>query len=448
VAKLFSLEAIDYQVNDTFVDEGEKLIQVISDNINNKTYVRNKEVLRSKEFLKLLDLIHKRFNIQLEVHEDYSEYSEAGVWIFHDAFLGFDAYNEYAGSKLTIDSLKTIALRYKHAIQTDSKKEGYIDFSKARVYGYFTKIPVVATFNFMYLIDYCKYTPREILAIVLHEIGHVFVGFEFHHRLNTTNTSLMNAIEAINKKDYSTVKYVLARDWNMSDFDEKVLNDPKARYDLVGELAVKIANNIGSEFMNSVRDYTSVEAGADDFATRFMLQRELASVFYKTQVSIDKLLNPFGAKYSVVGDLIGIIFGLVALVAVSFFAGINPIAFITTMLLIGAIFDFIFIEEDLNYDNPPDRINRIALNLVNSLKNTKLPTELIKKKIAEYDIIKAMVKNTMSMPHNNNTSVLNTYIIEKLPFYRKKFQYKDMQKLTEELLNNPLFVAAKKLELA
>jgi len=39
-------------------------------------------------------------------------------------------------------------------------------------------------------------------------------------------------------------------------------------------------------------------------------------------------------------------------------------------------------------------------------------------------------------------------LTKKLPFIRKKFQYKEMQQVIESLMNNELFVAAHKLNLS
>jgi len=377
------------------------------------------------------------------VNPEYSDYTMASIWLFHDAFLSFGLYRNFSNDHLSARDINSYVEQYKKAIDTKSNPEGYIDFRKARVYGYFSKIPAVSAFNPYYLFKQIKATPREFLAIVLHEIGHLFVGFEFHHRLQTTNIALYNAMQAITKKDYKLVKYILANDFNITDLEDKMLDNKDVRFDLVGELSAKVASNITSELLDMYHDYTSVESGADDFACRFMLQKELASVIYKINDNVDRFLNPVGFKYSIVAQILGFISSLFLLGLV---VVVEPIAGSIFAACVATISTLIALDES-KYDTEYDRLTRMALNLVNSIKSDKLPRELIKEQINNYDIILKLSNKLKEMPHTRDT-FYTEYVVRKLPFVRKSFDYKHTQQVIEELINNPIFISAKKLELA
>lgn len=443
MAKLFSIESIDYQVNDQYIESATSLLDTIYKNINNITHTNNREVLKSKEFSAFIELTNKRFNIQLMVNPDYSDYTAAAIWLFHDAFLGFGMYKNLSNDHLTVKDMSEYAALYKKAINTKDNKEGYIDFRKAKVYGYFSKIPAVSAFNFFHLFKYIKMTPAEVLSVVLHEVGHLFVGFEFHHRLATTNIALYDAMQALSKKDYKLVKYILTNEFNIGDLQDKLLSDENVRFDLVGELSSKIASNVSSELLNIYHDYTAVESGADDFACRFMLQKELASAIHKLNKEVDNILNPAGLKYSMVGSMFGF---LITLLLLGFVLAVSPVAGSFYLALIATAATLMAIEEK-KYDTEYDRVNRMALNLINSIKNSNLPAELVKEQIRNYDLIIKMTEELKQMPHTRDSFYAN-YIVRKLPFVRKSFQYKEIQQTIEELINNPIFISSHKLKLS
>jgi len=162
-------------------------------------------------------------------------------------------------------------------------------------------------------------------------------------------------MQAITKKDYKLVKYILANDFNITDLEDKMLDNKDVRFDLVGELSAKVASNITSELLDMYHDYTSVESGADDFACRFMLQKELASVIYKINDNVDRFLNPVGFKYSIVAQILGFISSLFLLGLV---VVVEPIAGSIFAACMATISTLIALDES-KYDTEYDRLTRM-----------------------------------------------------------------------------------------
>ena len=450
MAKLFSLEAISYQPNDPIIEELEKLFSQIKDKIDNVTFANNVDVLKSKEVERVVTLIRDRFNINLTLHLSYWKYYPAAVFIHHNAFLQSSSFDYKTLAKKAVLSnadAEELISDFERFMRFANKKEGHIDLKKARVYGYFSEIPVIGVFDFFNLIKEGMITSRELVATVLHEIGHVFTGFEYHHRLLKTNLTLMNVVDAINHKDYNTAKYLLITDLKISDIPDLELSSNKDRIDLAGSLAEALLNQMGSEFMVSYYESTSVEASADDFAARFYLSKELASGLFKIYKSVDRQFNPTGSKYSVLSSFLSFLFFTILIPIIGIIFAPNAAIFFVLFTVAQFMFALLLTNVEDPYDVPYDRLKRIAYNTINSLKDIKLPKELIQSQIETYELIMKMVNELESMPTFKDPFIME-YITKKLPFIRKKFQYKEMQQVIESLMNNELFVAAHKLNLS
>jgi len=130
---------------------------------------------------------------------------------------------------------------------------------------------------------------------------------------------------------------------------------------LAGSLAEALLNQMGSEFMVSYYESTSVEASADDFAARFYLSKELASGLFKIYKSVDRQFNPTGSKYSVLSSFLSFLFFtiLIPIIGIIF----APSAAIFFVLFTVAQFMFALLLTNIEdpYDVPYDRLKELLI---------------------------------------------------------------------------------------
>ena len=434
--KILTAETIQYQYKDYFPPELNKYVTAIYDEIDNDVYTNNKELLTNSPNVKnMISCINERFktNIQIEpiftllspaaiipAFGDYlNDYSNVQKLDISSIFKYFMNFNEYG--KL-VKKIEEVTKEREAIIKSINGKKGYIDLKNAKVGGYLSELKHYLIIDF-YELKSEGMTTNELTAIILHEIGHAIDGMENHYKLEKFNLTILDIIKEINKNNIDRAEYIFKNDFaTEQEFKEYITTD-RTRSDMA---------KVNPQLFNSKYDETIQEAQADEFVSRFGYGMYLVSA-----------LNKIHHKYGQVAynDSYKIIYFIQLLVELFIVAILNVAGVIYAAIMIAFILNANNVDQ--TYDYPTDRYNRIKNSIVNSLKNQKLPKDVAKDLLAQYNFIDKVMKECDYFKHIYTK--LSEYIT--ISGYQVKY-YTNLQKEIENGLNNKLFVKSVELNLS
>jgi hypothetical protein len=429
-----SLETIDFQNNDRFLKDSDKVFSSIlsklevfnTGNFNDeaeKTCRFNEQI--EPELNTLKALVKSRFNMNIKIICD--EQTEAAIYVFSAGQSVF--------FKRTLSSIYN-----KRGLTELSKGKRYIDvevdLAKAVIKGDASKYEHEVYYN-LKVLGKLNLTAQELTAILLHELGHAFTTFEYFYLLESGNIALLNIIEGQKSKDTKKIKYgidILCRGPDCKVTEEELLNGTMA----VGLIAyLKYFNEIRSQMPNMRYDETSSENAADMFVSRFGYYKHIVS-------GLDKVYGTYGhyniGKYEDLSWL----FYLIIIALLIGFSGV--LSFILFYILISAI--MFGLGDSINYkayDDPKVRFIRIKQQAIENLKNKNISNELAKEIINEIDKIDAILSK---VPTHKPITIAVVNSINKLIFsgIRDREFYYTVQRNLEELAYNELFVSSATLK--
>ncbi len=442
-AQIPTLEAIDYQINDSFGPDLEviigKFVEMVEKETPSKYIEGNKEL--KDEFNQL---VLKRLGLNVYLITDtilaatmpnvYNPYNIVNQDELKDALTG--EYNSIMGSGLLYN-------------KQSGFKMGYIDNSKAKVSGWFSEQSVPVFLNFIDLVNSCQLTVSEITAVLLHELGHVYEGAALCARTVATNQTLAEASRrAIDMKPNERQEYIYQ--------ELKKLNKEIKKEDIEGVsssnsvvLGVSMFRAILASvesLTDSRHDRTTYESLSDSFATRFGYGEQIAT-------GLDKLINRADRKISYVllsvlkvyflyHDIIGIVRILSLLIST------NKIAFSTLLNLIQKIIAVVFITNserentrDMTYDLDKDRFIRVRNNLVGLLKNTSIDNKTRKATLEQIKTLDGIIDKSW-----NFRGIIGQLSIMISPVDRRTYKAIQAQQELEKMIANEIFVNASKLQ--
>jgi hypothetical protein len=436
------MEMINYQNNDKFPEQLKTIIEKIFIDIDNNVYKNNKDLLSKSPYgEKIVDLVKDRFKLNVVIDKEFSEYYMAAVIPFMSDYLSEGTSVNNLGFKILNDLLFGINI-HKHYRQIEKEREtyfnrihnrkGFVDIKNARVGGYLADVKNYLLINFFMLREE-QLTPGEVTAVIVHELGHAFSGLESHHNLQTTNATIVDILNDINKNKSDKALYTFKKRFDEKDIENVSLNNSKEVVDFYGKLANIYLGELNSQMVNNKYDETTFENMADSFAVRFNLGSELVT-------GLNKLHDNYGA----IGQLSSFIYWSMVLV--------DFILLAIALILLGPIGSGVFLivmaalvnlpNGHMTYDVPLDRYNRIKNGIVNNLKNKKLPKELMTELIHQFELIDGIMKETV----NHESLVMK--IFGTIDFVNKTDNYYiELQQTIENSLNNALFVKSAKLSL-
>lgn len=269
------------------------------------------------------------------------------------------------------------------------------------------------------------FTAEELASITCHEIGHVFVYFEFMVRsvltavvLNSISNNWKNSSAA----ERTAVLTTAAKALKLKELDVPEL--AKASESRIVEVIIvrQAVEQVTDEIGANVYDRNNFEYLADEFAARHGCGRHLVTALDKIYRAYRNIQYRSTTWYIIV-EVLKYIF---------LFGGLS---FITGIM----------VAADTNhpdYDRPVDRLRRIKLNLIEQTKyfDTYPPAEKerILADIKAIDEIAANVKDHVQWIE---------MIIDKVPFadLSKARKQRDLQRQLEMLASSSLFVKAAQL---
>lgn len=433
---LISMETIDYQLKDPVIDNMRNIIE---------EYKQNKD---GKEFAKDLEKIIKdRFNITLKCNVKPASVLNAAAYIelldvYHPLNKGLlDNYGEAAAQYLANETVKP---NFKRLVAGKLDRVGGLDFKKARASGIFSQLE----YRIELLTPLFKEETDFIIAIIMHELGHIWTFMEYVHHVTYKNVIVTSIV-----KDFLGIK----EDNLRVEFISKINNiygvkvpeeltkqsDPKAQLVVIGDIYKQMYN----DFSETTYNTTSVEVLADQFASRFglginMIKGMSGNAFSWKGISVSILLTFVG----------GVIMGTLASFSAFFLIiGTIPFTFDIFLAVVAAgLMSLANITESFagakmklgtsTYDTPKQRLVRVRNMMINQLKNDPKNNNA-KQLIDQID---------ESVTYIEKADDYNGFIVKLLRWVSSDFRTQEERKiynqLLEDLMDNTLYVSGNRFK--
>lgn len=311
---------------------------------------------------------------------------------------------------------------------------GSLNLKDGTVSGVFAKLESVVWVSTEYFTG-GRYTAEEIAAVTLHEIGHVFTYFEKLTAIATTNMVLASASHALSKTVDPTIRLQLVidaaemLDASLENPAEVAAHTTKPEVFQSVLLKAHIEKSLHSTHDSSRYDQRSVEFLSDQFAVRHGAGRYLAIALNKSD-----RFNQHPSTRS---------WGQYVLVEAMKTAGTLAVA-VKLPVLIPAILIGMFAVDGVEmnlYDPPGERLARIKQDLVQCLKDMRLPKELRAEILNDVEIV-----DTLREDVNDRRTVFDFICSYIIPNRRRQQTQMVFQQELEKLVSNDLFVSAAKIQ--
>ena len=314
-----------------------------------------------------------------------------------------------------------------------------VDRKEGRLGGILSEIdhPIYITRGMLFNND--KFSPREIAAVILHELGHAFSYYEGLSQYIRQNVILAsNVAEFRDTSDAQTRLRIISRlkaeKLLPKEFDDSRVANAGDKYTTV---VISMGQRMIAEDPNSIfHNSTTFESAADQFAIRKGAGLYLA----KSLTKIYKQYNSGAFEYY---------FGLFVSVAISIMnvllvaiGALHPAFFLISLIsYMSALVRGAFNDALSSYDTPRDRLKRIRTEMIGRLKKQDLSDTVRKELVKTFDSLDELLKQNDQ--HYNANETLGKLIYDRLDslFIRQKDAKKRQQAL-EDLLNNELYVSA------
>ena len=372
---IISLEMIDYQ-DDKFGIKMEAILTELHQKMKDRIYKGNKDVRDSVELKQLKDVIFHRLGIKVKI---ITNSILAAVLPFYPTTHHIFLHEFWRGNVDIPDQDKLI--------KEANNKVGFVDLKKAQLGGVFSDYENTLYMNFSELFFQFNLTVQETVAVMLHELGHVFVACEYSDRLNTNNQILAQIAKDLSKnKKEKNVSYIFK---NLKHINEeitegdvdKIVNGTKI---VAGYAWFKVVmGSVNQQLKESKYDQTSFEQLADNFAARFQYGRPLITGLDKITIEYLSPERVRGARiFSMLMNAISFLYMTAGIVG-TVVTGMFPL----TLLLLFFLWLILLMSgeknKDYTYDELRIRYARIRNEYVGMIKHMNLADEDIKSQVKE-----------------------------------------------------------------
>ena len=291
-----------------------------------------------------------------------------------DTILGYKTLKDFyvEESNATMKRLKEI------------KNRSHIDLDKGRVSGIFSEYETPIYMGY-YALRSLRMTPREIAAILAHEVGHCLVAYEMAFRTVRTNQILAAASKAAAGGDKGQYEYVLKTAEEVLDLKSGMFDEIKETKDqktvmtvIMGKAERKTHDD--SLMGNTTYDITTFEALADNYAARLGLGKELVT-------GLEKIYREFGAAEFSSGARIAAtmldIYSVICIIGSVIAMGSNPImgALYLGLNMMGLYARLDGRDHNNVYDKLTIRFKRVKEQIIQYLKDKSLPAADVKRSL-------------------------------------------------------------------
>ena len=331
--------------------------------------------------------------------------------------------------------------------QKNNELIGSVDITNSKVEGVFSKIDTTIGLGNLFWQTKGTYTftPQEVAAIILHELGHLFTTFLF--LVETVRTNMV--LSALNRSDFfkspSEKKIRMLADLEddlditIDDKETLSISDDQIVYTV---LITSLTKTPRSDLNTPTYDERTCEFVADQFTTMHG-----GGAYIVT--GLHKLYNHYGAIYDKRESYIKISlhylfelllgYGITYVIAFYF----KAVTFVIILQIIYLLV-YIFIAEsspDL-YDPLAIRFNKIKEQYVSVLKDRTLSKEIKKQIVNDIETIDKYAKFT-----GEYKSLYHFIYKIVIPWSNKRKKVAELQHDYESLANNPFYTASSKISL-
>ena len=375
-----------------------------------------------KEFNVLGQRINSDVQEQLEKEKARAKSKEE-----YEAFSDYDFRVQYQAWDTAVNSFK--------AMNDVMNTKGFkVDLNKAKISGLPDTYIVDLIFNFAELINNFGLTTRELVAIILHEVGHGFTHLEssYRHLSNTTvllDTFLYN-LNTKNKSHRESFNIAYKKVTDDKSIDKLKDKNALTFYIITGDRLLDFMSNTSSPHYS-----VDSEQQADQFSGRFGLGQELASALSKIMSSTTGYLAM--SLYAVISITCIVLSVLVPFLIYLF----GPLAFVFTIVLYTSIFKKNNVYYTYTYDDDKQRLQRIRNEAVRLLRTSSLDKETVDnllENIKNLDYIVDQMREGMVGPIDKIYQTI-------FPGGRRKLELRNIEQTIEKLIENDLHIAKHKI---
>ena len=322
-----------------------------------------------------------------------------------------------------------------------------IDLQKAKISGLPKEYSMFIIFDPYSLITKANLTSRELVAVMLHEVGHGFTHLEYSYRTVRTTSVLIDSVQdsLIKKnktfKDTIKIAYEEALDGNPNDIKDK--NTVTALIKL-GDKYIR-----DSLYVNeAVHSGTDSEQLADQFSGRFGMGSELSSALDKMDVlqmhlgSIIVFMAPvilMTTIYSIL--MVGTIVGGLALEL--FIMAVFVMTMIIQTFIESALTSGGTKRED-TYDSDKRRYQRIKNEMIRHIRNNKLDKKLSNKMLNDIAMLDKLINVAKDEYQSSSWSDKLFRLFSSNAKHNVKM--KEIEETIEDLMENDLYTMSLKFK--
>lgn len=329
----------------------------------------------------------------------------------------------------------------------ENKLVNTVNIKTAKVTGLFSEVTSPIMFSWE-IIKHFRLTKEEVVAVLLHEIGHIFTFYEYQNRFVTSN-QVLAALLMSAKNDtveeftyvYKTASEVLTGNKNSLD----ALETTKDSTIITTIVIDKTIEAFKSQTQSLYTDSVSAEQLADAFAARFGYAKAFITASEKMFLYSELDKRPFLRNCMHAVEIAALITKTILTVFVSI---VNPfIAAGLCTLYVSAILKInstTGANSRDTYDDQRVRYLRMKEQLIEHIKDRSLPPSEVKKLIEDLDTIEPVIEQYAKSAYQPLIVQAINYVFRR---HRIANDVKNMQRTLEELASNELFVRSAQLSL-
>lgn len=305
--------------------------------------------------------------------------------------------------------------------------EGTIDLKKGKVGGVFSKIESTIVLG-KNLLSGKVLTPGEKTSIILHELGHLFVYYEY---LSST-VKTISLLKAIGSEAYSSAP-TKERIKILHEIDKAAGIDIPDKETTAGGSQETTSLVVVRECINQKRsemncdyyDRRSYEYLADQYAARHGAAVELASALNKLNKATRSIHSRGNVKHFFIE--------VISFIYYAFGGSLGSIFFIQMLLLYAA--------SENRYDDPVERTTRLREQLIAQLQDKTLSDEV---RASILNDIKTMDKLLPTI--RSRKSFVELFWDKVIPLGRRNASVMSLQRDLEQLAHNELYYKSAQLK--
>lgn len=317
-------------------------------------------------------------------------------------------------------------------------KKGSVNLEKAIVGGIFSEYVHPLYMNFYQLVKQCEFTSAEIVACLLHELGHGFYACYYADRTDETNQVMADVAAHLLNKETGDVEYIYKELSKITPSLKKEAVDQMVNGSRVvaGANWFKITVEVvRSQLVDDTYNQTAFEQRADNFASRFGYGKELVVALDKLHVFAPDKSNSIRLFVQIVSALSFIALASMVFALIATGSVVTAFIFVVYKLLFLSLYREDM--QDYTYDKLKVRYLRIRQDAVSQLKSPSLDKQHAK---ALLDTIYA-IDDSIKLTSDVKTL---PQVVANIAFAnaRRADQSITDQQLMEQLSANDLFVQA------